>query len=120
MSSILRTIRKMVLGLPINSEDTDEEVAFDTDLIVHINSTFSTLEQLGAGPKDGFMITGVDETWEDFIGDAGIKVEMIKGYVYAKVKLIFDPPQNSSATEQLDKAAKEYEWRICEKYAAMK
>lgn len=115
MDSILRTIRKMVLGLPINSEDTEEEQAFDTDLIIHINTAFSVLTQHGAGPEEGFIITDDSSKWTDFIGDKKT-VEMVKSYVYIKTKLAFDPPQNSSAIEQMKESAKEYEWRIREAY----
>ena len=115
MDSILNTIRKMVLGLPINSESEDEPTAFDTDLIIHINAAFSVLTQLGAGPKAGFYITDASSKWSDFCGDR-IDVEMIKTYVYLKTRLGFDPPQSSSGAEMMEKTAKEYEWRICEAY----
>ena len=118
MDSILKTIRKMVLGLPINSEDTEEEVAFDTDLIIHINTAFSVLNQLGVGPEGGFFITGVDSKWSDFIGDDKA-IEMVKTYVYLKTKLLFDPPTNGSAIDLIERQCKEYEWRAmeaCEDY----
>ena len=115
MDSILRTIRKMVLGLPINSEDTEEEKAFNTDLIIHINTAFSVLTQHGAGPEEGFIITDDSSKWTDFIGDKKT-VEMLKSYVYIKTKLAFDPPQNSSAIGQMKESAEEYEWRIREAY----
>ena len=115
MDSILNTIKKMVLGIPINSESSEEQSAFDTDLIIHINAAFSILTQLGAGPKSGFVITDDTATWSDYCGDR-IDVEMIKTYVYLKTRLGFDPPASSSAFDQMDKKAKEYEWRICEAY----
>lgn len=116
MDSILQTIRKMVLGLPINSEDPDEPTSFDTDLIININAAFSVLTQLGAGPKGGFFISDASSKWSDFIADEK-GVEMVKMYVYLKTRLGFDPPANSSATELMKENAKEYEWRICEAYA---
>ena len=115
MDSILNTIKKMVLGIPINSELPEEQSAFDTDLIIHINTAFSVLTQLGAGPEGGFSIHDASATWGDYCGDK-IDVEMIKTYVYLKVRLVFDPPPNSSATELMKETAKEYEWRICEAY----
>lgn len=117
MDSILNTIKKRVLGIiPINSEDPEEQSAFDEDLIDNINAAFSVLTQLGAGPEGGFFITGATSKWEDFIGDKK-GVEMIKQYVYLKVRLGFDPPSNSSATELMKSQAEEYEWRIKEAYA---
>lgn len=46
--SILQSIKKL---LGISKEDT----SFDTDIIIDINSEFMTLNQLGIGPKDGFV-----------------------------------------------------------------
>jgi hypothetical protein len=118
--SILNTIRKMVIGeIPINSDDPEETQAYNTDLIIHINTAFATLAQLGAGPKGGFFITDATATWSDFFAGAEFKpdiAEMVKTYIYLKVRLIFDPPTNSSAVEQMNKQASECEWRICEGY----
>lgn len=84
---------------------------FDLDIITHINSTLMTLNQLGVGPKEGFMITGPDETWADFIGPRKDLAD-IKSYVYNKVRLVFDPPQNSFLVEAIKEAIKESVWRI--------
>lgn len=116
MDSILNTIKKMVLGIPINSENPEEQDAFDTDLIIHINAAFSVLTQLGAGPEGGFFITDETSKWSDYIGDDKT-VEMLKSYVYTKVRLAFDPPSSSAAIELMKESAKEYEWRIMEAYA---
>ena len=102
--SILKTIRKMI-GLPVDCSD------FDTDLIIHINSAFSTLKDLGAGPSEGYKISGEDNTWSEFIGD-NIDLEKVKNYVYLKTRLIFDPPQSSSVLDAYKQEIKELEWRI--------
>ena len=102
--SILNTIKKM-LG-PDSSYDV-----FDTDIIIHINSAFSILTQLGVGPKGGFRITGSEETWGDFLGDV-IDLESVKNYIYMKVKMIFDPPSNSFVQKALEESCKEIEWRL--------
>ena len=116
MDSILNTIKKMVLGsLPINSEDPEEQAAFDTDLIVNINTAFAVLTQLGAGPASGFFITDSTSKWSDFIADDPI-VEMVKQYVYIKTRLGFDPPTNSSGIDLMKKNADECEWRIKEHF----
>jgi len=115
MDSILNTIKKMVLGIPINSENSEEQSAFDTDLIIHINTAFSVLTQLGAGPEGGFSISDANSKWTDFIADKE-GVEMVKSYVYLKVRMAFDPPGNSFALDAMKEASKEYEWRICEAY----
>jgi len=104
MESILTSIKKL-LGI------TEDYTHFDADLIIHINSVLSTLSQLGAGPSDGFSITGSDETWKDFIG-SDPKIQFIKSYVYLKVKLLFDPPLSSSVAEATNRQISELEWRI--------
>lgn len=122
--SILKTIRKTVIGMPINSQNPDEEAAFDTDLIMHINTAFAILAQLGAGPDGGFSITDDSAMWSDYIVVhdklSGEIAQMVKTYVTLKVRLLFDPPANSSAVEQMNKSAAECEWRICEGYAKYK
>lgn len=105
MDSILTSIKKL-LGI------TEEYEYFDTDLIIHINSVFSILAQLGIGPKDGFSIRDKTSKWSDFLNDKDDKrLEMIKSYVYMKVKLMFDPPTNSSLLESMTRFTNEFEWR---------
>ncbi len=101
--SILTTIKKL---LGISEEDT----SFDIDIIVNINSAFSILYQLGVGDS-GFSITGSSERWSDYLEDMS-KLEMIKNYIYLKVKLVFDPPQSSRVIESYENQIKELEFRI--------
>lgn len=77
---------KAALGL------AEDQTAFDTELMMFINSVLSRLTQLGAGPMDGFRITGSTETWEAFMGPSA-KLDMVKGYMFQRVKLYFDPPE---------------------------
>lgn len=84
---------------------------FDQDILIHINTAISVLTQLGVGPATGFMVTGSDETWQDFIGNDKI-LQMVKTYIYMKVKMAFDPPANSSVLNAYNEACKEYEWRL--------
>ena len=51
MESILDTIKKLLGG-------SENDNHFDTDLIIHINSVFMILNQLGVGPEKGFSIKG--------------------------------------------------------------
>ena len=104
MDSILTSVKKM-LGIP---EDYEQ---FDMDIIMHINSVFMILTQLGVGPEEGFTISNKSDKWSDFIGE-GKLVELIKSYVYLKVRLIFDPPQSSSIIEAMNRQISEFEWRI--------
>ena len=104
MDSILSSVKKM-LGI------SEEYKAFDVDIIMHINSVLSILSQLGAGPPNGFSITGDSETWSDFASDGNF-MELIKSYVFLKVKLLFDPPVSSSVIESMNRLIVESEWRI--------
>lgn len=84
---------------------------FDSDLITFINGVFSTLMQLGVGPKTGFSISGSDETWSSYTENKP-ELEMVKTYVYTKVRLRFDPPQGSSVLQLMQQDANELEWRL--------
>lgn len=101
--SILTTIKKL-LGI------AEDDTSFDTDVIININMALNVLLQLGVGPENGFSITGNTETWSDYIDDMS-KLEMVKTYIYLKVKLIFDPPQSSRVIESIENQIKELEWR---------
>lgn len=106
MDSILRTIKKMIGGV-----EDDDFTGFDTDLIVHINSALRILNQLGVGAI-GFNITGLDETWNDFLGKDEAILSEVKTYIYLKVKLVFDPPSNSFTQQSMKDEIKELEWRM--------
>lgn len=104
MESILTSIKKL-LGI------TEEYTHFDTDLIIHINSVFMVLTQLGVGPEEGFFIEDEDAIWFDFVGENSA-IELIKSYVYLKVKLLFDPPTSSAVIESTNRMISEFEWRL--------
>lgn len=102
--SILATTKK-ALGL-----DADYD-AFDVDIIMHVNSVLSTLNQLGVGNPDGFMIEDDSATWPDFLNDDP-KLNFVKSYIYTRVRLLFDPPDSPVAITSLENQIKEAEWRI--------
>lgn len=103
--SILTSIKKL-LGIDENYKH------FDPDLIMHINSVFSILTQIGVGPANGFSITGADETWDNFITGNTCKFLLVKSYVHLKVKLLFDPPLGSAVIESINRQISEFEWRL--------
>ena len=105
VESILETIKKM-LGLP------KDEVSFDTDILVHINTVFSNLTQMGIGPEEGFTITGYEEKWSQFITSDPLKTQQIKSYIYLKVKTVFDHSANSNVAEAFNKTIAELEYRL--------
>lgn len=104
MESILTSIKKL-LGI------TEEYEHFDPDIIMHINSVFMILTQLGVGPAEGFSIQDETATWNDFVSDM-TKVEAVKSYVHLKVKLLFDPPLSSAVMESMNRMIGELEWRL--------
>ena len=104
MESILISIKKL-LGI------TEEYNQFDPDIIMHINSVFMILTQLGIGPAEGFSIEDDTALWTDFIQDIK-KLESVKTYIYLKVKLAFDPPLSSAVIESMNRLINELEWRL--------
>lgn len=103
-TSILTSIKKLI-------GPTEDDTSFDVDIIMHINSAFFRLNQLGVGPSDGFSITDKTKTWEEFLV-ARKDLEAVKSYVYQKVRLVFDPPQSAFLVEALKESIKEFEWTI--------
>jgi hypothetical protein len=102
--SILTSTKKM-LGL---SENYD---VFDQDIIICINSAFSTLHQLGIGPLPGFYIQDDHTEWPEYTLDDP-RFNSVKAYVYLRVRLLFDPPQTSFHLAAMQEQAKELEWRL--------
>lgn len=105
-NSILADVKKY---LPLGEEDD----SFDDDIIDHINTAFAVLNDLGVGPKNGYYIVDENNTWDEFIDfQASPKFNKIKSYVKMKVKLLFDPPSNSTLLESLKQQTNEFEWRL--------
>jgi hypothetical protein len=103
-ASILDSTKK-ALGLSFEYD------VFDSDIIMHINSAFSTLNQLGLGPEEGFMIEDDHETWDTFLGNDK-RLNSVKSYVYLRVRLLFDLPGNSFAVSAMKEQIQELEWRL--------
>ena len=103
-SSILTSIKKL-LGI------AEEDTSFDQDIIMHINTVFAILAQLGVGPEGGFSIEDDSAIWEDYLGNA-TNLELVKSYIYMKVRSMFDPPTNSILADAMNKNISELEWRI--------
>lgn len=104
MDSILTSIKKL-LGI------TEEYTHFDADIVMHINSVFTILCQLGVGPESGFSISDASAVWSDFLPDNS-NLELVKSYMYQKVRLLFDPPQSSALLDAMKQSISELEWRI--------
>lgn len=103
--SILMTMRKLICGDPYADH-------FDTDLLIHINSCFSILMQLGVGPDEGFIVTDESQTWSSYTSDQKA-LNMVKTYITLKVKTIFDSSTMSSAVlDTMNRQISELEWRL--------
>ena len=102
--SILLDVKQMI-GI---SEDAN---TFDNQLIPIINSVLNDLTELGIGPKEGYIITGNQETWDNLLGNDKRK-EQVKLYVGLKTRLIFDTPTNSSMLKVVEEELQRLEWRI--------
>lgn len=104
MESILQSVKK-VIGI------SGEYDVFDVDILMHINSFFGSLNQMGIGPEEPFVVSTGEEVWSDFIQDKKT-IEMVRSYISLRARLVFDPPSNSITSEALRETIKELEWRM--------
>lgn len=102
-NSILNDIKKL-LGIDVSY------TVFDPDIIIHINSVLRILNQLGVG-TEGYRISTEANTWDEFIGDK-IPLDDVKSYIYMKVRMLFDPPNNSFLVNNIKEMCSEFEWRL--------
>ncbi len=105
MESILQSIKKL-LGM------AEDYTAFDADIIIHINSAFMILNQLGVGPANGFSISDENAVWSDYLPENNKNFEAVKTYVYLKTRMVFDPPMSSAVMEAMKQMISELEWRL--------
>lgn len=103
--SILDTIKKMLGG-----SDSNDDTHFDMDILIHINSAFDVLHQLGIGPDD-FRIEDSSTTWDEYTTNSKC-ISLVATYIYLFVRKSFDPPTNSFLLDAINKDMKEYEWRL--------
>lgn len=104
MTSILKDVKHKVGP----SEDYDY---FDRDILDAINSAFGTLTQLGVGPKEGFSIEDDTTTWDAYTTNV-TELNLVRDYVYKRVRVIFDPPSSSFVLSSMNDQIKELEWRL--------
>lgn len=103
--SILKNTKKML-------QIADDDPSFDLDVILHINSAFSDLHDLGVGPEAGFAIEDEDPVWTDFLADDDVKLNKVKTCIYLKVRLLFDPPQTPHLLTAANEQLAEKMWRL--------
>lgn len=104
IDSILGSVKQM---LGIDQSDT----SFDNELIMYTNGALMVMTQLGVGPSGGFTITSASEEWTDLLGDR-TDLNLVFTAIYLRVRLIFDPPQNSFLVAAIENQITEYDWRI--------
>lgn len=104
-TGILNSTKK-VLGI------ADDYTVFDLDIITYINTAFSTLNQLGVGPPEGFMIEDDSAEWDDYIADDDIQLNAVKSYIFLRTKMLFDPPTIGYLIDAYQKQIDELEWRL--------
>lgn len=105
ISDSILTLTKKALGIEA------EYTHFDPELIMFINNAFFTLQQLGVGPPDGFVITDETDSWDSFL-EGHKDLEGVKTYVYLKTRLDFDPPQMGYLVDSINKQCDELVWRL--------
>lgn len=104
MSSVLNDT-KQVLGVPKEAKE------FDIDILMHINSAFFTLMQLGVGPYDGFTVHDETTEWSEFFSGRQ-DLNSVKSYVFIAVRLLFDRPETSYGIKALEDQKAEFAWRL--------
>lgn len=105
--SILNETKK-ILGIE------EDYTAFDLDILTHINTVLSTLSQLGIGPAGGVAIEDATATWDEVLG-VDVELNMVKTYMYLRVRMVFDPPTTSYLLNAMQEQLKEFEWRLSTK-----
>ena len=104
--SILDSVKPL---LGIQASDT----SFDTNLIVHINSVFMVLNQLGVGPDTVFSIEDNTATWDQFLTDGDESyLALTKSYMMLKVQMMFDPPTSGVVAGSTERIITEMESRL--------
>lgn len=107
LNNILKSV-KLALGGSLVSYSDD---AFDSNLLMHINSVFVILNQLGVGPKEIFEADENSE-WDEFLVENSSKLRIVQSYMYLRIRLIFDPPSSSFVLDAIKEQIKEYEFRM--------
>lgn len=109
-SSILMDVRG-ALGLLV------EDDAFDSEIIMHVNSALAILRQNGVGLPT--YVTDISTLWSSFVDpeqvEGNLVFPMVKTYVFLKTKLLFDPPPPSNVT-YVNESVSELLWRLREEY----
>lgn len=105
MEDSILTSTKQILN--ISAADT----AFDQDILTLINSTLSTVNQLGIGDAATMFVEDNTKTWTQ-LSLPPEQTHMLKTYVFLQTRIVFDPPPTSFALAALKEQAEEFQWRL--------
>lgn len=105
MEPSILTSTKKILGISF------DYVAFDPDIVTHINATLAVVNQLGIIPDPGFMIEDEIAEWSQ-LNIPNNQLNLLKTYVFLKVRMLFDPPGTSFLIAAMEKQIEEYEIRL--------
>lgn len=103
--NILDSVKKMC-------NVAEDDPSFDQDLILYINSALMTIMQEWHGMDHAFRVEDGSETWDDILGVVDTDFEGVKELVGLKVRMVFDPPSNSSVMQALKEEIQNLEWRL--------
>lgn len=107
LNNILKSVKLALGGSLVSYSDE----AFDSNLLMHINSVFVILNQLGVGPKEIFE-ADKNSVWDEFLVESSSKLRIVQSYMYLRIRLIFDPPSSSFVLDAIREQIKEYEFRM--------
>jgi len=105
MENSILTSTKKILGLG------ETYTPFDLDVITHINSALSNLQQLGIGPAVGLAIEDNTVLW-DALALPTNQLSMVKTYIFMKTRMLFDPPSTSFLIQAMKDEILEHEVRL--------
>jgi hypothetical protein len=103
MEESILTCTKKILGI------SPMDDSFDLDIITHINSAISTLEQVGLAITA--FVESEDDEWADVFGDYP-QLPLVKTCVYLQVRVLFDPPTTSYLLSAAQEQIREHIWRL--------
>ena len=103
MSNAFNADESILIGVrPMCNVDENDD-GFDKQLIPLINAFMMIAHHdLGVG-INGFNITGIEQTWSEWLGSAESKLSAAKTWLGYKTFLAFDPPENGSVMQAYEK-----------------
>jgi hypothetical protein len=103
-NSILLSTKK-ILGI------APDYLVFDLDIITHINSSLSIVNQLGVGPMGSMAIEDESAEWDD-LDIPQNQLSLVRTYIFLRVRMLFDPPGTSFLIDAMTKQIQEHEYRL--------